>query len=130
VTDRNPTSLKWHGILKRRASYMARKANPPPPSPSTLLGSWPTGPKSAIRVSLDEFEGRTFVNLRAWWQRKGGDWRPTRRGVTFPPEAVPVLLEALGKALPACHPLPPPAAPFSRDVGGDDSSTAARSPHG
>jgi hypothetical protein len=128
VTDRNPTSLKWKAILKRRANHMARKANPPPPSPSTLLGSWPTGPKSAIRVSLDQFEGRTFVNLRGWWQRKGGEWSPTRRGVTFPPEAVPSLVEALSKALQLGPSDVRQSAPFSRDAGaGDVGSPGASS---
>ena len=83
------------GMQISQANYMARKTNPPPPSPSLRLGTLPTGPKSEIRVSLDEHAGRRFVNIRAWYIGKGKVWMPTRRGMTLAPERVPELVAAL-----------------------------------
>lgn len=46
---------------------------------------FPRGPKSEVRVSLDQVEGRPpFLNVRLWFLGTDGAWHPTRRGVTFP----------------------------------------------
>lgn len=69
------------------------------PSSSVVLAAFPTGPKSETRISLDTHGGRRFVNVRCWYLDGGGTWRPTRRGVTVRPDALPRLLEALAKAV-------------------------------
>ena len=69
------------------------------PSQSIPLASFPSGPKSAVRVSLDEFKGRRFLNLRDWFQSRNGTWMPTRRGVTISVGDLPALADAIAKAI-------------------------------
>jgi len=44
-----------------------------------------------IRVSVRQFKGKTFVDLRQWYRReenKADDkaWRPSQKGFTIPPD--------------------------------------------
>ncbi|HKB15793.1 MAG TPA: hypothetical protein VKF62_06995, partial [Planctomycetota bacterium] len=63
----------WNiGKAIRQRSYMAKQAQraaqpPPPPSTSIGLAAFSSGPKTAVRVSLDRHEGRQFVNVRSWY---------------------------------------------------------------
>ncbi len=57
------------------------------------------GAKTETRVSLDSFDGRTFVNLRLWFMAPNGVWGPTRRGVTFEVEALHDLQRAIQEAI-------------------------------
>lgn len=57
------------------------------------------GSKSETRVSLDSFDGRTFVNLRLWFMAPNGVWGPTRRGVTFEVEDLHDLQRAVHEAI-------------------------------
>lgn len=70
-----------------------------PRSESTPLAAFPTGAKSETRVSLDTYGGRTFANLRDWYQSRDGTWKPTRRGVTINVADLPALAEAVSRAI-------------------------------
>ncbi len=85
-----------NGMRKRQASYMARKANPPPAVPSELLAHLPVGERSAIRVSIDGFPARRYGNVRVWYRRRRGrTWFPTPRGLVLPLELLPEVIRAL-----------------------------------
>jgi hypothetical protein len=91
------------GMKMRQASWVRKQAYlaslpSTPPSTSELIASFPLGEKSAVFVSLDSHEGRQFVNIRTWFLAKGGEWRATYRGNTFPPDELPRLAEAISKA--------------------------------
>ncbi|MBI2192445.1 MAG: transcriptional coactivator p15/PC4 family protein [Planctomycetes bacterium] len=53
-----------------------------------------------IRVSWNHFRGHCFLNFRHWYQPDmGSELKPTRRGVTFRPEELPELAEAVAQAI-------------------------------
>jgi hypothetical protein len=47
------------------------------------------------RLEVVQHKGRTFANWRKWWRDGAGELRPTKQGVTFPPERLSELLAAL-----------------------------------
>jgi len=48
-----------------------------------------------IRVSLREYKGHPFVDIRIYWRRPDGEHGPTRKGVTFNPEFYPEFKKAI-----------------------------------
>ena len=73
--------------------------NPESSRASRILASFPRGPKSLTRVSLDEFKGRSFMNVRLWFMAPDGAWRPTRRGATFAVDELHDLQRAVQEAI-------------------------------
>ncbi|KAF2495440.1 PC4-domain-containing protein [Lophium mytilinum] len=53
---------------------------------------WELGTKN--RVSIAEFKGKTFVNIREYYE-KDGKWLPGKKGIMLPPEQYTILLAAL-----------------------------------
>ena len=47
------------------------------------------------RLEVARHKGRTFVNWRMWWRNADGVLKPSRQGVTFPPERLLELLAAV-----------------------------------
>ena len=47
------------------------------------------------RLEVVQHNGRTFANWRMWWRDAEGVLKPSRQGVTFPPEQLLELLTAL-----------------------------------
>jgi hypothetical protein len=39
-----------------------------------------------LRVSLNTYKGRTYIDLRLFYQDANGELRPTKKGVTVTPE--------------------------------------------
>ena len=52
-----------------------------------------------VRVSLSEFHGRQYVDVRAFYMADDGEWKPTRKGVTLNPELMREVHDAIGKSL-------------------------------
>jgi len=48
-----------------------------------------------IRVSLREFKGHPFIDIRVYWKPADGEPGPTKKGVTLSPELFPRLKEAI-----------------------------------
>ncbi len=48
-----------------------------------------------IRVSLREFKGHPFIDIRVYWKPPDGEPGPTKKGVTLSPELFPRLKEAI-----------------------------------
>ena len=47
-----------------------------------------------LRVEETEYKGRLLVNIRDWYEADG-EYLPTKKGVTVPPELLPELIEGL-----------------------------------
>ena len=62
------------------------------------------GGKQEIRVSLSNFNGRTFGDLRLFVPNKQGEWIPTMKGVTVGIEQLKELEEAVGRLRDASDP--------------------------
>ena len=56
------------------------------------------------RVSLTRWGGRQTVHLRTWFLGRDDVWRPTRRGLTLPPETLEELASAVGALILVCDP--------------------------
>ena len=47
-----------------------------------------------IRVSLREYKGHPFIDVRVYWKPPEGEPGPTKKGVTLNPELFPELMAA------------------------------------
>lgn len=52
-----------------------------------------------VRVSLTEFKGRQYVEIRTYYMADDGEWKPTRKGITLAPDLMKQVSEALESAL-------------------------------
>jgi hypothetical protein len=57
-----------------------------------------------LRVSVSEYRGRTFVDLRVWYVGEDGSYRPSSRGVTIRPVQVAEIVQGLMLAARAADP--------------------------
>jgi hypothetical protein len=63
------------------------------------IAEWPRNSRETLRVRLDTFNGQTIIDCRAWWYDADGALRPGRSGLTLSVRHLPVLSDALAKAL-------------------------------
>ncbi len=59
-------------------------------------------PNEKIIISLNEFRGRTYVDIRIYYnvsENEIPDYRPTRKGITIPLDLVSELKDGIDKAL-------------------------------
>ena len=68
------------------------------PEPQILL-ELRRNEREVLRVSLSQFKGRPYADIRVWFVDRDGVVRPGRSGVTLRPEAVPGVLDALQQAM-------------------------------
>jgi hypothetical protein len=54
--------------------------------------------KEQVRVILSDFKGMRILNIRVYFQTKDGEWLPTKKGLAFTVEKLPVLLASLHQA--------------------------------
>ena len=54
--------------------------------------------REEVRVALQEYNGRPVFAIRAWFQSKEGDMRPSRDGLTLRVELLPEVARALAEA--------------------------------
>ncbi len=52
-----------------------------------------------VRVSLTEFKGRQYVEIRTYYMADDGEWKPTRKGITLAPDLMKQVSDALNSAL-------------------------------
>jgi hypothetical protein len=50
-----------------------------------------------IRISLNKFKGAEYVDVRIYYKASDGGYKPTKKGVTFKPDMVSELEEAVKK---------------------------------
>jgi len=48
----------------------------------------------SLRMSLDDYNGKTFLNIRVW-VLKDGQWVPTKRGINIYPKELEDLEDAI-----------------------------------
>ena len=52
-----------------------------------------------LQISISEYKGRSYLNMRIFYTTDdGATWLPTKKGVTFAPEQIDLLEEAIQKA--------------------------------
>lgn len=64
------------------------------------VGAFRKADGAEVRVSVQDYKGRRVVDVRVWYlPRTGGDYLPTRKGITIDADKLPALVAALGKAV-------------------------------
>jgi hypothetical protein len=51
-----------------------------------------------LRVESKSYNGYPYIDLRVWFQSEGGEWRPTKVGVTVKMRELDEVIAALTKA--------------------------------
>ncbi len=60
-----------------------------------LIATIAKNPEEEIRVSLREYKGHAFIDIRVYWKPPEGEAAPTKKGVTLNPEFFPDLKKAM-----------------------------------
>jgi hypothetical protein len=75
------------------------------PDDRKVLHEFKRNQEETLRVSLSTFKGRTYIDIRMFYEDPNGELAPTKKGVTITPElwdefrnAVAAAEEALQKA--------------------------------
>ena len=52
-----------------------------------------------LQISVSEYRGKSYFNLRIYYTTDdGATWLPTKKGVTFAPEQLDILSDAIEEA--------------------------------
>ena len=62
-----------------------------------LILAIPKNSNEEIHVSLKQYKGKEYMDLRKFFKTKDGNWGPTKEGVTVPPDCVDELIRCLEK---------------------------------
>lgn len=54
--------------------------------------------REMLRVSVSEFKGGTYADIRVWYFDRDGQLRPGPKGVSLRPDATTAVIEALQAA--------------------------------
>jgi hypothetical protein len=63
-----------------------------------VIGDIERNPTEVVRVSVSEYKGRKYVDLRIYFKNAEGEWAPTKKGVTVQPDKVEEMLGLLKQA--------------------------------
>ena len=66
---------------------------------SKLLASIQRTDTEQLQISISEYRGKSYFNLRIFYTTDdGATWLPTKKGVTFAPDQLDILSEAIEEA--------------------------------
>lgn len=66
-------------------------------SDSVIIAEIQKNKRERIRISIDQYEGRDFLNVRVWFEKEGC-LRPGRDGITCRLDLLPEIRKALQSA--------------------------------
>jgi len=53
-----------------------------------------------LKISISEYNGKSYLNMRIFFTNDGGGtWIPTKKGVTFTPDQMDILRDAVDEAM-------------------------------
>lgn len=66
---------------------------------SKILATIQRSDTEQLQISVSEYKGRSYLNMRIFYTTDdGATWLPTKKGVTFAPEQLDLLEEAVQEA--------------------------------
>lgn len=66
---------------------------------SKMLATIQRSDTEQLQISISEYKGRSYFNLRIFYTTDdGATWLPTKKGVTFAPEQLDILSDAIEEA--------------------------------
>jgi len=64
-----------------------------------LLATIERTPTEQLQIAVSEYRGKSYFNLRIFYTTDdGATWLPTKKGVTFAPEQLDILSDAIEEA--------------------------------
>lgn len=64
-----------------------------------VIHTFQKNPEEEVRLTLREYKDRHYLDLRLWFQPSdGGDYRPTKKGITLSLDYLPELKKGLERA--------------------------------
>lgn len=64
-----------------------------------ILATIPRTETEEIHIQINEYKGKKYLDLRVFYTTDGGaNWLPTKKGVTFAPDKLEELKDAIEKA--------------------------------
>lgn len=66
---------------------------------SKILATIERSDTEQLQISISEYKGKSYLNMRIFYTTNGGEtWLPTKKGVTFTPDQLDLLSEAVEEA--------------------------------
>jgi hypothetical protein len=66
---------------------------------SKILATIERSDTEQLQISVSEYKGTSYLNMRIFFTTDGGQtWIPTKKGVTFTPDQLDLLEEAVQEA--------------------------------
>ncbi len=66
---------------------------------SKILATIERSDTEQLQISVSEYKGRSYLNMRIFYTTdEGATWLPTKKGVTFAPDQLDLLSEAIEEA--------------------------------
>jgi hypothetical protein len=62
-----------------------------------LIGEISKNSTERIRVSISEYRGYTFLDVRVYYEDDSGEWRPTKKGITVSKDNIESLIKLLNE---------------------------------
>ncbi len=68
-------------------------------SDAKLLAAIERSDTEQLQISISEYKGKSYLNMRIFYTTDSGStWLPTKKGVTFTPDQLDLLEEAIQEA--------------------------------
>lgn len=68
-------------------------------SDAKILATIERSDTEQLQISVSEYKGRSYLNMRIFYTTdEGATWLPTKKGVTFAPDQLDLLEEAIQAA--------------------------------
>ena len=62
-----------------------------------MIGEIQKNATERIRVSVSEYKGYTYLDLRIFFENDSGEWMPTKKGVTISKDNIESLISLLSE---------------------------------
>lgn len=63
-----------------------------------MIGEIERNETEVVRIGVEEYKGRKYVDIRTYFENDAGEWKPTKKGVTVAPEKMDEFMELVRKA--------------------------------
>lgn len=63
-----------------------------------IIGEFQKNTAERVKVTWETYKGSRFVDIRAYYEDKTGELKPTRKGIAIPQDKIESLIELLQNA--------------------------------
>jgi len=62
-----------------------------------LIGEISKNSTEKIKVSVSEYKGYTFLDIRVYYEDDQGEWKPTKKGITVSKDNIDPIIKLLNE---------------------------------